>query len=502
MSSANAQLASTAISTALAIGARDFVICAGARNAPLIADLGSRKGLRLWNHFDERSASFFALGLAKASRRPAAVVTTSGTAAAELLPAMVEGWYSGIPLLAVTADRPASFRGSGAPQAIEQGAIFENYAGVMIEFGGSAPAPDSTSWDGISPVHFNVCLEEPDPQPVAKEESAIPVSLEKRELERAVPADLDWEKCIVVAGEIVSERERRMVREFLLASSCPVWLEATSGLRDESALLDIQILDESEIDLSEIRAVIRVGGVPSGRFWRDLEEREEIRVINFTRTGFRGLGRRTNVLSCEFSKITDLTGYGPQSNRVRFERKKSPFSDRNGAELDMVRQLSRWIPETAGVFLGNSLPIREWNLAADRSVSHPHCFANRGANGIDGELSTFLGVSDRYDETWGIFGDLTTLYDLNAPWWLQQLNPKKRIRIVVLNNGGGRIFSRLPALKNLVPELKKRTENEHSIDFSGWAAMWGLDYIRCAGGDSQKSPNLENRSHCVIEVEI
>ena len=141
-----------------------------------------------------------------------------------------------------------------------------------------------------------------------------------------------------------------------------------------------------------------------------------------------------------------------------------------------MRQLSRAVPAGAGVFLGNSLPIREWNLAASAAKPGTAFFANRGANGIDGIVSTFLGVSAAAHESWLIIGDLSALYDLNAPWILKQL-PAGNRRIVVINNGGGKIFSRVDSLRSLDEPALEVIENRHSLSFESWARMWGIDYL-------------------------
>lgn len=136
-----------------ALGVDDFCVCAGSRNAPLLAVLmerGLESPRHVYSFVDERSAAFFALGRTKRDGKPVAVVTTSGTAAAELLPAAIEAHYSGAPLVLVTADRPARFRGTGAPQAIEQIGLFGVYA-----------ATDPQQWDGRSPLHFNIEFDEP-----------------------------------------------------------------------------------------------------------------------------------------------------------------------------------------------------------------------------------------------------------------------------------------------------------------------------------------------------
>jgi 2-succinyl-5-enolpyruvyl-6-hydroxy-3-cyclohexene-1-carboxylate synthase len=137
------------VELATSLGVEDFCVCAGSRNAPLLAVLGA-SDLRLWSFVDERSAAFFALGRAKLTGRPAAVVTTSGTAVAELLPAAVEAHYSATAIIFITADRPARYRGTGAPQAIEQEEIFGTYA-----------SRDAATWDRARPLHINVEFDEP-----------------------------------------------------------------------------------------------------------------------------------------------------------------------------------------------------------------------------------------------------------------------------------------------------------------------------------------------------
>jgi 2-succinyl-5-enolpyruvyl-6-hydroxy-3-cyclohexene-1-carboxylate synthase len=130
------------------LGVTDFCVCAGSRNSPLIAVLGS-SGTHL-SFVDERSAAFFALGRTKLTGKPAAVVTTSGTAVAELLPAVIEAHYSRLPLVLLTADRPARYRGTGAPQAIEQIGIFGPYAATSID-----------GWSRRAPLHLNAEFDEP-----------------------------------------------------------------------------------------------------------------------------------------------------------------------------------------------------------------------------------------------------------------------------------------------------------------------------------------------------
>ena len=157
----NLEAARRVIASVRELGVSDFCVCGGSRNAPLLFVVGSSSLVEpstnheppttnVFSFVDERSAAFFALGRAKLTGRPVAVITTSGTAAAELLPAAVEAHYSGVPLILITADRPARYRGTGAPQAIEQEGLFGVYA-----------ARDPAAWTRLGPLHINVEFDEP-----------------------------------------------------------------------------------------------------------------------------------------------------------------------------------------------------------------------------------------------------------------------------------------------------------------------------------------------------
>ncbi|MDB6080305.1 MAG: mend: 2-succinyl-5-enolpyruvyl-6-hydroxy-3-cyclohexene-carboxylic-acid synthase, partial [Akkermansiaceae bacterium] len=177
------------ITDCLTAGVREFIVCAGARNAALVEALARAEAAgvaKIWRHFEERSAGYFALGRTMATGEPCAVVTTSGTAVAELLPAVVEAFYQGRPLLALTADRPARFRGTGAPQAIDQTGMFGTHAGTG----------ELAAWDQSSPWHWNVELEE-DFQPgewavpaVESGEKLRPASFSVAELARWLREDV------------------------------------------------------------------------------------------------------------------------------------------------------------------------------------------------------------------------------------------------------------------------------------------------------------------------
>lgn len=486
----NARLAGNALGHLAGLGVRDFVVCAGARNAPLVSSLLAVCQEKKWtvrHHFDERTAAFFAMGLAKKNACPVAVLTTSGTAVAELFPAVMEAYYSGIPLVLVTADRPAAYRGSGAPQAVEQPGIFGLYAPLALDVSIENDLVGVAEWTGKEPLHLNLCFDEPTSDDICREweEVAFPRAacgvFGGEEFARfCVTAD----RAVVLLGELPPGWQPE-VEKFLFLSGVPVWAEAGSGLRESPLLIKQLIRSERLVANLKPRQVLRLGGVPSLRFWRDLEDSPGVAVFSVCPSAFPGLARESEMLvSATFPGGTSMSkeGWGYDLTLVAdadldMSLTKHPFS-----EPGMVRELSRRIPSGALIFLGNSLPIREWNLAATWDYPHPRAFASRGANGIDGQITTWLGLSEDEEESWGIFGDLTALCDLNAPALIEQLSAGRR-RLVILNNAGGRIFSRLPALAGLPAAHKKITENHHSRHFEHWATMWGLGYRRWTAGE-------------------
>ena len=460
-----ADSALAAIESCLNIGVKEFVLCPGARNSELLALISSLEDVRTYHHPEERSAAYFALGRALSSQRPVAVVTTSGTAASELLPAAIEAHYQSIPLVLLTADRPVRFRGKGAPQAIDQHDIFGVYAAGEID-----------SWSAQGPLHINVPLEEPSfdrleniVSPVRGNEHVAGRILTNNEETVALQEFLNRSsKCLVIVGCLPLDW-REDVKKFLKRLNVPVIAEATSGIREAFPPCHVA---------NNIGSVLRIGGVPSSSLWRDLEEKERVEVFSVAPNGLPGLARTSSVVTFPCWNSLEvpqgISGCMPCANFP-----ENIFSEYPLSEQSWVRRLSEYIPEKSLVFLGNSQPVREWNLAAAHGQRGLRCFSNCGANGIDGCLSTFLGLSVDEKESWAIIGDLTALYDLAGPWIVNQLSHSNR-RIVVINNGGGRIFRRLPALENFSPAQMRLIQNTHSFKFKGWADMWGMSYRKVA----------------------
>ena len=230
-------------------------------------------------------------------------------------------------------------------------------------------------------------------------------------------------------------------------------------------------------------------------------------VLNLSPSGHRGLSRSCRVIQVdhfdglEKLEIGDKSAVIPSDLAGEERWMEGPsYSESPRSELAMIHSVSKLIGESAVVFLGNSLPVRDWDLAAVPLKPFASVCANRGANGIDGALSTALGVGARSSALWAVVGDLTALYDLSAPWIIDQLEAKPKVRIVVINNGGGKIFGQLPALANLDSAQDQVIQNRHELEFANWASMWGLNYLEVTHIDDLPESEEQLPDRVVIEL--
>ena len=483
----NIQLARAIVTSLHRLGVQEYVVCAGGRNAPLVKVLGAARGPQVHYFFDERAAAFFALGRSRQQRRPVAVVTTSGTAVAELLPATIEAHYAGVSLVLLTADRPRSYRGSGAPQAIEQAQLFGPYADLSFDIE-RVDEVDVLRVSSSAPTHINVCFDEPllDGEVPALHLEPTDFSCADRASNGAARDGprlhrflSTVERPLVIVGGLPSDR-KALVLDTLRRWGAAVYSEAPSGLREAAELAAIRVSGAAALAPASFRrhfdAVIRIGDVPTVRIWRDLEDvLKDVPVLSISDGRYSGLARDKS-RPCDYAvcahELNDRV-FAPRlelqlGDRVCRQRLSDLLARLPNSEPGVVHCLSTVVPMGSLAMVGNSLPIREWDLAATDEDRRLAVVANRGANGIDGLVSTFLGLARSDVENWLILGDLSALYDLSALAFTSEVAPGAALRVVVINNRGGRVFE--PMFRD------KAFVNEHRFEFSSWARMFGWSY--------------------------
>ncbi len=489
----SAEQATAVLKVLAELGICEVALCPGGRNAPLVHALDSSELFRVSCFADERSAAFFAYGRTLADRRRlVAVLTTSGTAVAELLPAFVEARYAGVPMVAITADRPASYRGTGAPQTIEQLTLLEGYADV-VDVAVGEPVPTASELRSKlakrRSVHLNVAFDEP----LIEDGPGAPTRLGEGLAMDVEPSGHDalqrWADSVVrpliIIGRL-DEAERDAVREFVRRCGAVVYAEGPSGLREDTAIAD-QVLRSGERILRPdgplfvdecCDGVLRIGHVPTTRLIRDLAgQLHHLPHASVSSLPFSGTPSSVHAVGSIRATLAGIDVGWWQGETARrlldIDRARAGNLDRLFAEWPrseaaMVRHLSLSLEPSDRVFVGNSQPIRLWDLAAAFEAPARPVGAARGANGIDGQLSTCFGWAQAGCRSIGLFGDLTTLYDLAAPW--ARSHADGPVHIVIMNNRGGRIFERLFSSASFV--------NAHELAFDGWAAMWSATYQR------------------------
>ncbi len=457
-------------------GVRDIVLCPGGRNAPMIQALEQfAHKFNVMSFFDERAAGFFALGRARKMQKPVLISVTSGTALAELLPCVIEAEATRVPLIIHSADRPRTHRGIGSPQSMEQVGIFGRFAKTLIDWQDDEKLPDwLKGWNFKTPVHLNLCHQEPlwckipVKPPVVKKN--IP-HLKTKLIKSKIPT---FKNPILIVGSL-ENKDIKIVEKFIK------WLGADTLCEASSQLSNLSLSDK-QIKLSDYDGVIRIGGMPSFRLWRDLEFMH-LKVISFGETSWVGTPKGS-LFEGEIKSF--LERWMKEGQKISLKKKSRLsalhlFEKYPQSEPALIYKLSRELEEDSLMYLGNSRPIRDWNSFAQ---ARKDLFVQdtRGLNGIDGQLSTFYGMA-RSGMNYALLGDLTTLYDMQGPWALKYLDADIKTRLIVMNNSGGQIF------KTMFPSPLFR--NEHTFDFKKLAEFWNLSY----------STSLETKSqHALIEI--
>ena len=507
------------------------VLCPGSRSGPLAVAAGLVEGpaLRLHTAVDERSAAFFALGWSRARGQAAAVITTSGTAVANLLPAVVEADYGAIPLLLITADRPRRLKGCGANQTVNQQAFLAANVRLLLEGDPdglallppgalerlAARAMAATAARPPGPVHLNLALEEPlhaaaaslrtlalDAGATPGEPAAAAVATSWPSLEAPGPAiglaGLDPDAPgLVVAGPWRGLPQHwqafcEALRGWQRRSGWPVLADGLSGLRGESGLHLVAAadlgLDPGAAGLLP-RQVLRLGPLPASRRLQDLLRSCGGRQLLLTEHEPR---RLDPLGTAALQWPGGLAGWWqqlPSDGRdgvpapaslalaARWQQLELAVQRRLDAALAapawgepaIAHQLSFLLPEGLPLVIANSSPVRDWDSFTPASTVARPVLAFRGASGIDGTLSLACGVAEAWGEAVLLSGDLALLHDSNGWLWHRRL--QGRLTVVLLDNGGGGIFEQLPI----------RPAGDAPLDFERLFAMpQGVDPLRLA----------------------
>ncbi|SFJ39378.1 2-succinyl-5-enolpyruvyl-6-hydroxy-3-cyclohexene-1-carboxylate synthase [Halobacillus dabanensis] len=499
-------------------GVEHVVISPGSRSTPLAMTFAEHAEVNHWVHLDERSAAFFALGIAKKENCPVAIVCTSGTAAANYYPAIVEAYYSRVPLLVLTADRPHELREVGAPQAIDQISMFGRYAKWYQDL--ALPEKDNYVYarkqaarafeESVSghpgPVHLNFPLREPlipdftmegiwrgevRPTPRAKEGKAV---LPDNELKDLFERLAQGEKGLIVVGPQTDPALAGEVTQLASRLGVPVFADPLSQLRagdhdkrniieNYDALLRSEKIQETVVP----DYILRFGAMPVSKAYLKWIQKYENFLDHYVvddAPGYREpAGITTHFLWSDAVRLCQgLSAYMPEDNVetswvAKWRHMNSIAKQHMLSEPDdlmneghAVVYLSESLPDESNFFIGNSMPIRDVDSFFMSTPKHIRMMANRGANGIDGVVSAAVGSAATGTETTLLLGDISFFHDMNGLWMAQS----KRIplTIIVINNDGGGIFSYLPQ-SNHPDHFEELFGTPLGIDLSHAIKMYG-----------------------------
>lgn len=480
-------------------GVTDVLVSPGSRSTPLAISAHRTDGLDVSIHLDERSSAFWALGMAKASGRPVALVCTSGTAAANYLPAIVEAHFSEVPLIVLTADRPPELRDRGAGQTIDQLAIYGSHVRWWSDLpvaGDVEPAWfRSTAARAVrvatgprpGPVHLNWPLREPlEPLPGATPPEPVPPIRLSAEPTAPTPAAIHLldelsrsERGLVLAGPLHDEHHVDAVLGFCRRTGWPLLAEPLSQLRRSAEGVAVishhdHLLRTEWADRHRPEVVLRVGQPMTCKPLRLWLERHRPRhvlldpgdswtdasttVTDIITAGPAALGR-----SGQHRGTTSWTDSWAEADRGAIDAVDRLLDAEPLMEAAIARELGRSLPPDSVLYVSNSMPVRDIDTFLRRRNERLMCFGNRGASGIDGVVSSAAGVASTGRATTLYIGDLALMHDISG--LLSAIRHEVDMTIVVANNDGGGIFSFLPiaGADGVDFETLFRTPQSHSI---------------------------------------
>lgn len=505
---------------------REVVISPGSRSTPLAILFEEHPEIQTYLDIDERSAGFMALGLAKASGQPVAMLCTSGTAAANYYPAVIEAYYSRVPLIVITSDRPYELQHVGAPQTIDQGNLYGNHVKQFFQMElsehdlGYVPYNRALTTRAVAeslglphgPVQINVPLREPllpGQQNLFSDDiemkTKIPIkqgtlSLSDTQLQSIADQIGQAKKGVLICGKMESLAIELSVTALAEKTGFPILADPLSQLRrgkhSLSAIIesyDTFLRVETIASQFKPDLIIRLGATPVSKalkLWMEKQGCTNL-VIDGGMSWRDPAGVASEMIYCDEKRFCDdlIPRVSIQNddnwinawralNQVTKSVLSSIDEEESLSEEKLFIRLTEWLPEDARLFVGNSMPIRELDTFLFAKNRPAKMFANRGANGIDGVVSTAVGVALSKKDTILVIGDLSFFHGMNGLLAAQQNHAD--LTIILVNNDGGGIFSFLPQASEKM-HFESLFGTPHGLDFAHTARLYGADYtkIKC-----------------------
>lgn len=523
-------------------------IAPGSRSTPLTMAFMQHPSIETFIHLDERCAAFFALGRAMASQKPIAVLCTSGTATANFFPAIIEAQQSHVPLIILTTDRPPELRHSGANQTIDQIKLYGDQVLWSVDVALPEAEPSLLTIRNLQTlacrayarsdgtvkgvVHLNFPFRKPlEPASVPTDNTTLPemrhesapftsfsrgrLTPSSQQINTLASIINKYEQGIIVCGPNCPSGEfSKAVKELSKISGYPILADPLSGIRFDQNQGGI-IIGAYDTFLHtafpQPDVILRFGKVPTSTSLNTY-----IGASNadyFIQVADNGIwaddSHRTShffhvdsaLLCQEVNQLLTSRESEWQSRFIENERTVWRVFENYDAFFDgrILHDTVDLLPDGANLFIGNSLPVRHLDQFAKPNEKSIHVYGNRGASGIDGIVSSALGVKSSTDQpTVLVIGDISFYHDMNG-----LLSAKDHpITIVLLNNNGGGIFHRLP-ISNFEPPFTDAFLTPHHLDFEPAAQMYGLNFVRIHGETSFKEAFTESISSSrstIIEV--
>ncbi len=495
----------------------------GSRSTPLVLTLARHQTLPTWSHVDERCAAFFALGVAKATGRPAAIACTSGTAAANYLPAIIEAREARLPMILLTTDRPPELRDVGAGQTIDQIKLYGDAVKWFVEVGTHPATPDRLRWiralacramatalDGRpGPVHLNLPLREPltldadlpdeEPGGGGRPDGRPWVARGPRPDGSATAADTlrpivsAAQRGVIVAGR--DERGHRTgpaIAAFAQAVGWPLLADPLSGARRGPAAVahwDLLLRHEAFAATTVPDVVLLAGDLPTSKPLRAWLAREDVgvQVVLDPEDAWQDPAASTDLrlpLSAGPALAAAAQAGLPSAPpawldgwRTADARARDAIARATGDDLTEIRvaaELGSALPPSATLVVASSMPVRDVETFFPVREDGPRVLSNRGANGIDGTVSTAFGVAaGSAGPVVLLLGDVTLAHDLGGLLAAHRL--RLALTIVLIDNGGGGIFDFLPVAGQR-DAFEEHVATPTGLDPARVAQLFGLDH--------------------------